>query len=159
MASSDTIGELGRIWKQSCYNLRYYPSICLQEHRTSRNLILAVALYLCESWSLALHGKCNRLRVFENSMLKWILGSKREETTEEQQYCIMKSSVICTLQHYKDDKINEDEMSGACCTRGKDKTHIHNFVEKTWKKDYLQDTQADGKIILKWNLKKWYERV
>jgi hypothetical protein len=45
-----------------------------------RSIILPVALCGCESWSLKLREGC-RLRVFENRMLRRILGPKRDEVT------------------------------------------------------------------------------
>ena len=43
-----------------------------------RNKILPVVLYGCENWSLTLREK-RKLRVFENRVLRRILGPKREE--------------------------------------------------------------------------------
>jgi hypothetical protein len=45
-----------------------------------RNIILSVALYGCETWSLILREK-NRLRVFEIRVLRRILGQKSDEVT------------------------------------------------------------------------------
>jgi hypothetical protein len=45
-----------------------------------RTVILPVVLYGCEAWSLTLR-KEHRLRVFENRVLRRILGPKREEVT------------------------------------------------------------------------------
>jgi hypothetical protein len=47
-----------------------------------RTIILPVALYGCETWSLALKEEC-RLRVSENRILRRILGPKRDKVTEE----------------------------------------------------------------------------
>jgi hypothetical protein len=43
---------------------------------------LPVVLYGCETWSLTLR-KEHRLRVFENRVLRWIFGPKRDEVTGE----------------------------------------------------------------------------
>jgi hypothetical protein len=45
-------------------------------------MILPVVLYGCETWSLTLR-KEHRLRVFENRVLRRILGPKRDEVTGE----------------------------------------------------------------------------
>jgi hypothetical protein len=45
-----------------------------------RTIILPVVLYWCGTWSLALREK-NRLRVFENRVLRRIFGLKRDEVT------------------------------------------------------------------------------
>ena len=47
-----------------------------------RTIILPVALYGCESWSLTLREE-RRLRVFENRVLRIIFGPKRDEVTGE----------------------------------------------------------------------------
>jgi len=47
-----------------------------------RTIILPVALYGCESWSLTLREE-HRLRVFENRMLRRIFGAKRDEVTRD----------------------------------------------------------------------------
>jgi hypothetical protein len=50
--------------------------------RVYRTIILPVALYGCENWSLILREEC-RLRVFENRVLRRIFGHKRDEVTGE----------------------------------------------------------------------------
>jgi hypothetical protein len=45
-------------------------------------IILPAVLYGCETWSLTLREK-HRLRVFENRVLRRILGPKRDEVTGE----------------------------------------------------------------------------
>jgi hypothetical protein len=47
-----------------------------------RTIILSVAFYGCESWSLTLREVC-RLRVFENKVLERIFGPKRDKVTGE----------------------------------------------------------------------------
>ena len=47
-----------------------------------RIIILFVVLYGCETWSLTL-GEEGRLRVFENRVLKRIIGPKRQEVIGE----------------------------------------------------------------------------
>jgi hypothetical protein len=43
-----------------------------------KTIILAVVLYMCETWSVTSREE-HRLRVFENRVLRRILGSKRDE--------------------------------------------------------------------------------
>ena len=45
-----------------------------------RNIILLVALYGCETWSLTLCEE-SKLRVFENMVLRRIFGHRRDEVT------------------------------------------------------------------------------
>jgi len=47
-----------------------------------RTIILPVVLYGCETWSLTLREE-RRLRVFENRVLRRILGPKMDEVTGE----------------------------------------------------------------------------
>jgi hypothetical protein len=47
-----------------------------------KTIILPVVLYGCETWSLTLREE-HRLRVFENRVLRGILGPKRDEVTGE----------------------------------------------------------------------------
>jgi hypothetical protein len=50
--------------------------------RIYRTIILTVVLYGCETWSLTLREE-RRLRVFENKVLRRILGPKRDEVKGE----------------------------------------------------------------------------
>jgi len=47
-----------------------------------RTLILPLALYGCETWSLTLREE-RRLKVFENRVLRRIFGRKRDQATGE----------------------------------------------------------------------------
>jgi hypothetical protein len=47
-----------------------------------RTIMLPVVLYGCETWSLTLREEC-RLRVFENRVLRRIVGPKKDEEREE----------------------------------------------------------------------------
>jgi hypothetical protein len=47
-----------------------------------KTIILPVVLYGCETWSLTLREE-NRLRVFENRVLRRIFGPRRDEVTGE----------------------------------------------------------------------------
>ena len=49
--------------------------------KINKTIILPVVLYGCETWSLALREKY-RLRVFENKILRRIIGPKRDENVE-----------------------------------------------------------------------------
>jgi hypothetical protein len=60
--------------------------------RIYKTIILPVALYGCETWSLTLREE-HRLRVFENRLLRRIFGPRRDEVTGD---CIMRSFITCT---------------------------------------------------------------
>jgi hypothetical protein len=72
-------------------NACYHPvQNLLSSHLLSKNvkiriyvtIILPVVLYGCETWSLTLREE-HRLRVFENRVLRKIIGPKRDEITGE----------------------------------------------------------------------------
>ena len=65
-------------------------------HLLYRTIILPIVLYGCETWSLTLREE-SRLRVFENRVLRRVLGPKRDEVTANGENYIMRSLVICTL--------------------------------------------------------------
>jgi hypothetical protein len=60
------------------------PACCLGTSKVKiyQTIILPVALYGCETWSVTLREQ-HRLRVFENGFLRRIFGPKRDEVTEE----------------------------------------------------------------------------
>jgi hypothetical protein len=47
--------------------------------RIYKTIILPLVLYGCETWSITLREEHNRMRVFENRVLKRIFGPKRDE--------------------------------------------------------------------------------
>ena len=55
----------------------------------------AGCLYGCETWSFTLREE-RRLSVFENRVLRRILGPKRDEVTRNGENYIMRSLIICT---------------------------------------------------------------
>ena len=62
-----------------------------------RTIILPVALYGCETWSLTLREE-RKLRVFENRVFRRIFGSKKDEVRGNGDNYIMRSLMICTPQ-------------------------------------------------------------
>jgi len=52
------------------------------KNRIGRTIILPIVLYGCETWSLILREE-QRLRVFENRVLRRVFGPKRDEVTGE----------------------------------------------------------------------------
>jgi len=57
--------------------------------------ILSFVLCGCGTWSLTLREE-RRLRMFENRVLRRILGPKRDELTGEWKNYIMRNLMICT---------------------------------------------------------------
>jgi hypothetical protein len=60
-----------------------------------RTIVLSVVLYGCETWFLTLRKK-HRLRVFENRVLRKILGHKKEEVRGSGEDYITRNFMICT---------------------------------------------------------------
>jgi cytochrome c556 len=58
-------------------------------------------VYECKIWSLTLREECS-LKVFENRVLKRILGPKRQEVAGAREECVIKSRM--------------SEIGGACST-------------------------------------------
>jgi hypothetical protein len=67
------------------------------EIRIYKTIILPVVLYGCETWSLTLREE-HRLRVSENSVLRRILGLKRDEVTEGWRKLYNEELQACTLR-------------------------------------------------------------
>ena len=72
---------------------------------------MPVVLYGCETWSLTLRVE-RRLRVFENRVLRRIFGPKMDEVISG-------------------DKIEQNEMGGACGTYGGEERRIQGFGGET----------------------------
>jgi len=54
------------------------------------------------------------------------------------------------------DKIEKNEMDGACSAYGGEERRIQFFGWETGrKKDHLGDPGVDGRIILRWIFRKW----
>jgi hypothetical protein len=94
----------------ACY---YSVQNLLSSHLISKNLkikiyktvILPVVLYGCETWSLTL-GKEQRLRVFENRVLRRIFGPKRDEECRGEN-CIMMNFIACILHRILLGRLNQ----------------------------------------------------
>jgi hypothetical protein len=65
--------------------------------RIYKTIILPVVLYVCETWSLTVREE-QKLRVFENRVLRRIFGPKKDGVTGGWRNCITRSFIICTLR-------------------------------------------------------------
>jgi hypothetical protein len=59
------------------------------------NKTLSLVLCSCKTWSFTFREE-QRLRLFENRVLRKIFGSKREEQQGNGEDCTMRSVMICT---------------------------------------------------------------
>jgi len=71
-----------------------------------RTIILPVVLYGCETWSFILREECE-VKLFENRVLRRMFCPKRDEVTGKRRKLLL--SQYCSA-----DKIEKNEMSGAC---------------------------------------------
>jgi len=54
------------------------------------------------------------------------------------------------------DKIEKNEMGGACSAYGVEERCIQGFNGETRRKEtHLEDTGVDGRILLRWIFRKW----
>jgi hypothetical protein len=94
-------------------------------------LLKTAALYGCETWLLALVEE-RRLRVFENRVLRRMFGPKRDEVTKEWRKIHNEELNDLPLTQYcSDDKIEKNEMGGACSSYGGEERRIQGFGGET----------------------------
>jgi hypothetical protein len=97
-----------------------------------KTIILPDVLYWCETWSLTLREE-HRLKVFENSVLRRIFGSKRDEVTRQWMKLHSGSFIICTHNQIllgRSNQIKANEVGGACGMHGRGKKHVQGFSGK-----------------------------
>ena len=102
-------------------------------------------LYGCETWYLTVREEC-RLRVFENRILRRIFGPKKnEKEPHEEFHSLYRSPNIV--------KVTQRRLRQA--GHGRRKECFQNFNRLTYRKEtFRQALGVDGRIILKWILKK-----
>jgi hypothetical protein len=66
--------------------------------------------------------------VFENRVLRRIFGPRMDEVTGE--WRKLHNEELLT-QHHSGDKIQKNEMGGACSMYGEEETHIQDFYRET----------------------------
>jgi hypothetical protein len=124
--------------------------------RVYRTISLHVVLYGCETWSLTLRDE-QRLRVFENRVLRRIFWPKRDEATGEwrrlhnEELKDLYSSPNITRVI----KSRRRRWAGYVARMGKTEVHTGFWWGDLSKSDHLGDSGVDGWIILKWIFKTW----
>jgi len=147
--------------KDACYHSgqNLFSSSFLSKHtkiKTHRIIILPVALYGCETWSLTLREK-SRLRVYENRMLRRIFGSKRDELAEE--WKTLNSEELNDLHTSPNIilviKSRRRIWAWHVARMGKGELHRGFWWGNPRESDHFEDPGVDGRIILRSIFRKW----
>jgi hypothetical protein len=114
-----------------------------------RTVILPVALYGCETWSLTLR-KERRLRVFESRVLRGVFGPKRDEVTgewrklhNEELYDLYSPNILQVIQSRR------MRWTGHVARMGTEEAYTGIWWENLKERDYLEDPGLDGRIIVR----------
>jgi hypothetical protein len=113
-----------------CGNCRKHISVDFVAIR-GLTIILPVVLYGCGTCSPTLREE-HKLRVFENRVLRRILEPKREEVRWEWRKLHKEelNDLYCSSNIFSD-KIEKNEVGGACSTYGGEERHIPVFGGET----------------------------
>jgi hypothetical protein len=122
--------------------------------RVHRTVVLPVVLYGCETWSLTLREE-QRLRVFENRVLRKIFGPKRDEATGEWRRLHNEefNDLYSSPNTIRIIKLRRMRWAGHVECMG-EKVHTGFWWGDLREGDHLGDPCVDGRI-LKWIFKKW----
>jgi hypothetical protein len=95
-----------------------------------KTIFLPVVVYGCETWSLTLREEL-RLGVFERRVLRRIFGVERDEVTGEWREIYTEELNDFLTQYCLSDKIEKNEMGGACSAYGGEERRIQGFGGET----------------------------
>jgi hypothetical protein len=98
-----------------------------------KTIILPVVLYGCETWSLTLREE-NKLRVFENRVLRRIFGPKRDEVIGEWRKLHNEELQIL---YSSPNQIKDNEVGRTCGTHGREEECVQGFDGKATRKEPL----------------------
>jgi len=121
-----------------------------------RTIILPVVLYGCETWSLILREE-RKLRVFENMVLRRIFGPRRDEETGEWRTLHNEelNDLYCSTNIVRVIKSCRMRWAGHVARMGEERGCIGCWWGNRRERDHWGDPDEDGRIILRWNFRKW----
>jgi hypothetical protein len=98
-----------------------------------------------------------RLRVFENTALREIFGSKRDEVTGEWRKIHKEqlNDLYCSPKNFRVIKSIRKKRSGHVVCMWKRRGAYSILLRKSEEKRSLIDLDVDGRKILRWIFRKW----
>jgi hypothetical protein len=87
-------------------------------------------------------------------VVRRVFGRERDEVTGEWRRLHNEELyALCKTKHCAGDKIEKNNMGKACSMYGGDTGYLWGEFRK---RNSLENTGVDGRIILKWAFKKWH---
>jgi len=136
----------------------FVSQFAIQEYKgyDMQNYNFAVVMYGCESWSFTLREE-RRLRVFENRVLRRVFGRKKAEVTGEWRKLHNEelNDLYSSPTIFRVIKLGRMTWARHGAHIGESRDVHRVLVGNLREKDHLEDPDIDGKIILRWILRKW----